>query len=75
MGCHTWFRNKLSDIPKEHLDKLKKRYANDIKEAFIYKCSLKEWLKDNEEGLKDLEEIYTEEEKKNDPMYKMEVKM
>ena len=27
MGCHTWFNNKIINMPKEDLDKLKEKSA------------------------------------------------
>ena len=28
MGCHTWFNNKIINMPKEDLDKLKEKYQS-----------------------------------------------
>ena len=69
MGLHTWFRNKTSDMPKEHFEKLRKKCIRDIKKAFIYTCSYDEWVADCDEGLKSLEEEYRDIE--HDQFYKM----
>lgn len=75
MGCHTWFRNKISDMPQEHLEKLRKRHIKQIKNAYIYKCSCQQWIDGCKNDIKDIEKSYTEEEKKNDQMYKFELKL
>lgn len=66
MGCHTWFRNKVADMPPEHLERLRQYHIKGIKNAYIYKCSLGQWLADAEEELKDLEEDYSDEAKKSE---------
>lgn len=75
MGCHTWFRNKLADMPKEHLEALRKRYIREIKKAYILNCSYEEWLKCHEDDLIDIEKRYTEEEKKTNQLYKIELEL
>lgn len=75
MGCHTWFRNKIADMPQEHLEKLKEVHIKGIKNAYIYKCSAEAWIKDGEIGLKSLEEDYPTDEDKKSELYKMEKKM
>ena len=67
MGCHTWFRNKVADMPPEHLERLRQYHIKGIKNAYIYKCSLGKWLADAKEELKELEEEFSEEEKKGEP--------
>ena len=75
MGCHTWFRNKIADMPQEHLEKLKEVHIKGIKNAYIYKCSAETWIKDGEIGLKSLEEDYPTDEDKKSELYKLEKKM
>lgn len=75
MGCHTWFRNKISDMPQEHLEKLRNKYAREIKNAYIYKCSCEDWLNGCEDELKYLNECYPTEEDKKNELYKMELEM
>lgn len=70
MGCHTWFRNKVADMPPEHLERLRQYHIKGIKNAYIYKCSLGQWLADSNDELNDLEQEFSEEEKKG-KLYKM----
>ena len=63
-------------MPQEHFEKLIKKHIKGIKNAYIYsRCSCQQWLRDCERELKNLEESYTEEEKKTDQMYKFEKRM
>lgn len=75
MGCHTWFRNKISDMPQEHFDKLRKVHIKGIRKSYIYNCSCQEWLKGCEEELKELEKMFPTEESKHDDLYRMEYAM
>ena len=46
MGCHTWFNNRLSDIPNEHLNILKMKALSNINGQRILKCKdYDEWVK------------------------------
>ena len=56
MGCHTWFMNKIADMPQEHLDKLRENTIKDIKSAYIYKESAANWFANAENELKWFEE-------------------
>lgn len=60
-------------MPQEHLDKLRKICIRSIKHAYIYNCSCEEWIKDGEESLKELEQIFSRHE--DDDVYKMEKAM
>ena len=75
MGCHTWFRNRISDMPQEHFDIFVKRYIEKIKNAYIYRCSLDKWQKSCDNILNDIEKQYSDEEKKTSKAYKDEIKM
>ena len=45
MGCHTWFNNRLSDIPNEHLNILKMKALSNINGQRILKCKdYDEWV-------------------------------
>lgn len=56
MGCHTWFNNKIINMPKEDLDKLKEKTLSNIKQQRILKCKdydewanvIREWRIDQE---------------------------
>ena len=52
MGCHTWFYNKISEMPNEHLEELKKKVAKHCRDAYIVKCTYEEWVKDIQDDLK-----------------------
>jgi hypothetical protein len=46
MGCHTWFNNKIINMPKKDLDILKERTLSNIKQQRILKCKdYDEWAK------------------------------
>ena len=51
MGCHTWFRNKISDMPQDHLVRLREKTARSCRNAWIVKCSYNEWAKDIDESI------------------------
>jgi hypothetical protein len=44
MGCHTWFFNKIADIPPEHIKIYKERGAYTIRNSHIFKCTCKQFL-------------------------------
>ena len=73
MGCHTWFRKKIEDMPQEHLEKLREVHIRGIKNAYIYKCSCEQWLRDCEENIKDLDNDFPTDEDKKDELYKIEI--
>lgn len=60
MGCHTWFNNKVSCITDNDIKKLKEYHKLHVKNAYIYKCSLTQWLSDIKKDLKDFHENYQE---------------
>ena len=63
MGCHTWFYNKISEMPNEHLSILKERTAKRCRDAYIVKTTFDKWL----EGIeKDLEHYVGRESKSDD---------
>lgn len=62
-------------MPQEHLEKLRQMHINRIKHAYIFNCSCEQWIKECKEDLKNLEESYTEEEKKTNNHYKLEREM
>jgi hypothetical protein len=51
MGCHTWFYNKISEMPIEHYEKMKAKIAKQCRNAYIVKCSCSEWVKGGEKEL------------------------
>lgn len=55
MGCHTWFANKISAIPQEHVDALRKKTAENIHKAWIVQCSFNEWHKEMQEDIDEME--------------------
>ena len=57
MGCHTWFRNSISDMPQEHLDKLREIHLKGVKNAYIVKCTCEEWISGLEDSIKSEEEL------------------
>lgn len=67
----TWFRNKIDDMPQEHLDKLIKKHIRGIMKSYIYGVSFTQYRKDCDELMKCLEEDY-EDKDKNDDFYKFE---
>ena len=69
MGCHTWFRNSIADMPLEHLEKLREKHIKGIKNAYIYKCSCEDWINSNK---KTVAEIERTEDKESD-FYKSEL--
>jgi hypothetical protein len=46
MGCHTWFFNKIADIPPEHIKIYKERGAYSIRNSYIFGCTCKQFLDD-----------------------------
>lgn len=62
-------------MPQEHLEKLRKKYIREIKNAYIYKCSCQDWLNGCEYELKYLNECYPTDEDKKSEFYKMEFEM
>ncbi len=75
MVCHTWFRNKIADMPQEHLEKLRKKHIKDIKKSYIYNCSCQDWLNSCERQLQYLNKLYPTDENKKDELYKIEFKL
>lgn len=55
MGCHTWFANKITAITEEHVEKLRKDTAKNIRNAWIIQCSYDEWHKEMQEDIDELE--------------------
>lgn len=75
MGCHTWFSNKIADIPSEHVETLRERCVKDIESTWIYStprgefiASIKKELEEeiNDDGDKMWIETLT---KMSDPKY------
>lgn len=54
MGCHTWFYNKISDIPNSHITKLREKAAKDIKGFYLYNCSYEKWVADRDEDIAEM---------------------
>lgn len=52
MGCHTWFYNRISEIPNAHLDSYRKKVAKTCRNAYIVKQSFKSWSDDIERELR-----------------------
>lgn len=55
MGCHTWFANKISAIPQEHVDALRKDTAKNLRRAWVVECSFEAWHKAMQEDIDELE--------------------
>ena len=58
MGCHTWFRNKIADMPQEHINKLREVHIKRIKNAYIYKCSKECWMNNIKSELDEFRKQY-----------------
>ena len=53
MGCHTWFSNKISDIPSEDVEVLRERCVREIEGAWIYRTPRGEFIASIKRDLED----------------------
>ena len=71
MGCHTWFKNKISDMPQDHLVRLREETARSCRNAWIVKTSYDRWLNETKRDLDNFEKSHKKGEKlsKDDKSY------
>ena len=44
MGCHTWFYNKVSEMPQKDIETLKEISLSNINSSKILSCTYDEWV-------------------------------
>ena len=71
MGCHTWFKNRISDIPQDHLVRLREETAKSCRNAWIVKTSYDRWLNETKRDLDNFEKSHKKDGKlsKDDKSY------
>lgn len=51
MGCHTWFYNKIDNMPKEHISSIKEKLITDINGYWIMNTSKEDFIKEIKENI------------------------
>ena len=51
MGCHTWFYNKIDNMPKEHMSSIKEKLITDINGYWIMNTSKEDFIKEIKENI------------------------
>lgn len=51
MGCHTWFYNKIDNMPKEHMSNIKEKLITNINKYWIMNISKEDFIKEIQETI------------------------